>query len=752
MYHLTGTALRFPRLTVALAVVLSALGGWAASRTPFTAGAYAWIGPDHPVVREFEGFIERYGGGYPIIIAWSCLESRDPCKSAFDEDSLRMADEIGTELERSPNVARVSSPANLPLLVPIEQGIHTHVFVQDGRVDAPPELVAQVLEDPTWVGSVISKDGRVGALVVEMPTTDTAAQIALMEEIDALLDAFRRDGFQFFLSGSPTIQVALLRGSAEDGARVGAMTGITIAAVLFALIGSWQSVVAALLGIGMATACGWALLPLLGWSRDPITAGTPSLILVMGSADAVHLLTCYWRLRRDGLAREAALQRAARETHVPCTMTTLTTAAGLLSFLAGDGPAVRHFGAVAAAGVASCLLFTFSFLPAMIVLLPDSPALPIRVSEIGLLVVQRLSSFSLAYPRRLLGAIGAVTLLCAAGLPRLSADVDLVEYWKPGDEVRTNLEFVSDHIRYMEGFEIELSMPDPLTDPGALAEVRTMEVALSRTRGLVDATSVATLTDRIARAIGDTGPGMRGVSDYLTLISLGSPSALDAWVSIDLRRIRVSAEATSSSLSGRKRALSDIERILAGMPAGWSHIVTGPSKLEIEMSSLIERNANQIVLASTVMVALLVVLFLRSIRWGALAMIPNIVPLVILFGLMGIWGIPLDGGSVMVAPIAIGISVDDTIHLLHIYTRERRSGADSVTAIRVATQTVGRAVVTTSCALALGFSTMTASRFQSVSNIGLLSAAAILAALAAELLVLPALLSVASQWRGRFAA
>ena len=175
--------------------------------------------------------------------------------------------------------------------------------------------------------------------------------------------------------------------------------------------------------------------------------------------------------------------------------------------------------------------------------------------------------------------------------------------------------------------------------------------------------------------------------------------------------------------------------------------MTGPTVLHLAIDGAIETTARQSVIASTILVSILVMIFLRSVRWGALAMIPNLVPLVILFGLMGLWGIPIEGGSVVVAPIAIGIAVDDTIHILHHYARARRSGIGSVEAVREATRHCGRAVVTTSCALVLGFLAMTISEFQSVANIGVLSAAAITAAAVSELLVLPALLSLFSRLR-----
>jgi signal transduction histidine kinase len=121
-------------------------------------------------------------------------------------------------------------------------------------------------------------------------------------------------------------------------------------------------------------------------------------------------------------------------------------------------------------------------------------------------------------------------------------------------------------------------------------------------------------------------------------------------------------------------------------------------------------------------------------------MIPNILPVVATLGAMGLWGIPLDVGTIMVGAIVLGIAVDDTIHFITHYRSERNAGAAPRDAIATTMRRAGRAIVTTSCALALGFFALTLSSWQSIASFGLLSGIAILAALAADLFVLPALI------------
>jgi predicted RND superfamily exporter protein len=150
------------------------------------------------------------------------------------------------------------------------------------------------------------------------------------------------------------------------------------------------------------------------------------------------------------------------------------------------------------------------------------------------------------------------------------------------------------------------------------------------------------------------------------------------------------------------------------------------------------------VVAATVIVFALIAVYLRSVPLAFLAILPNAVALVLLFGVMGHVGAPLDYGAMVVAPIAVGIATDDTIHFLTSYSRKRGAGLERLPALRTAISSVGAAVITTSTALALGFLSMMASPFASIANLGLLSALAIVAATLADLLVLPALILRAS--------
>jgi hypothetical protein len=283
-----------------------------------------------------------------------------------------------------------------------------------------------------------------------------------------------------------------------------------------------------------------------------------------------------------------------------------------------------------------------------------------------------------------------------------------------------------------------------------------IEGTLANLAGIRSTRSVATLLLHANRLLQGNSPAAdseAAVGELMTLVSSGDPGALDSWISFDQSRLRISVEVEKLSTAEQRQLLLEIERLLERtLPAQWSFALTGPVVLGTQLQTDFGNSQTAIVSASSLIVFVLIALYLRSLPWALLAMIPNTVALLLLFGAMGHLGIRIDFGSAICAPIAIGIAADDTIHFLTAYARERRSGLDPIDALRAAISGVGEAVITTSAALALGFLSLATSPFASIKSLGVLGAIAILGATLADLLVLPALIAAVATSRTRVPA
>jgi predicted RND superfamily exporter protein len=416
---------------------------------------------------------------------------------------------------------------------------------------------------------------------------------------------------------------------------------------------------------------------------------------------------------------------------------------------------LTQFGLMAAIGISFAFLLTFSLLPACLALKPPK-ARRHQYSAAWQEVLGRLADLGSQRRRLVLALAGILALIGAAGVPKLRVELGLHDLWGPDHPISRALSVVSDNLQRPDRLEIDLELaPDAqLEDPAVIHTIDGIQRALADLDGLEEPRSVVDLLVHAQEKLQPAGPSSSlpnsetALGELLTLISSGDSTALDSWVTLDHRHVRISLEAQKLSLPEKRKLLAEAEAFLgASVPPSWRHSMTGALVLSFRHGSEFGRSQTTIVSASTLLVFLLIGLYLRSLPWAVLAMIPNAVALLLLFGAMGHWGIQMNFGSAVVAPIAIGIAADDTIHFLTAYSRERRSGSPAIHALRAAISSVGEAVIATAIALSLGFLSMMTSPFPSISNIGLLGAIAIIGATLADLLVLPALISSVAEWR-----
>jgi uncharacterized protein len=743
-------------VTVALASAITALAGWSALRTGSAVGTDANLGADHPAVREFNAFLERFGGGYPVVVAYECVDA-SVCHGVFDRPALEMANAVSQRLSRAHYVSRVSSPANARLLVlNSDLGLDARQLVANGAVVEDATLIARALADPLWSRTLVSTDGRVGAMVVELNSTGTTALSNVMSAIREAIRPYEQRGFSFHVAGEAVTTVSAHEAGIEGASRAGALTGAMLFLALLLMIRSLPGVVASLATIGVASAWTIGLLPVLGWRQSELTSGAATLILVIGCADCIHLVTTYLEMLGKSGSAVTALRDAGRSVLGPCFVTTATTVAAFVSFASGEVAAITQFGAMAAVGISIVFALTFSLLPALLVILRPKPR-HLRYSVAWQEVLGRLARFGVRRRRLVLATSFLLAGVGAIGIPRLHVEMSVEALWGRDHPVRRQIDFVSAHLQRADRLEIELALPPEtyIEDPDTLRLLATLESDLISLTPIGQSQSLATVLRHIHRVV---SPGMSTASELpdsdaeigelLFLASSGGPGVLDAWLTLDQRRTRISLEVDELSMEGKARLLDDVEKLLrTRLPESWSWTVTGPVVLTSFFSQAFSRSQTNIVSVSSVLVTVMIGIYLRSLPWALLAVIPNAIALVLMFGTMGHWGILLNFGSAIVAPIAIGIAADDTIHFLTAYARERRSGREPIEALHGAISAVGEAVIATALALALGFLSMLASPMASVADMGLLCAIAILGATLADLLILPALIATVAGWK-----
>lgn len=769
MHRLAQLSLDRPIFVCATILVATAVLATGISRLDTQTGYRAYLGASHPTVVRLDRFIDRFGGGLPMAAVWSCGDTT-ACEDVFDPAALRMAREVSDRLESVPGVLSVETPATTRLLLSDSRGLGAVSALDHADVE---HFRRAALEHPLWRGQLVSEDGRAGAIIVELASSDSTTTRRVLDELEAALEPYGSEqGFRFHIVGQ-TAQFALTDESlADDSQRLLPITLGLVCLVVLLLFRSWRPLLAVLATVGLSSLWTMGGMGLLGWPQNAITQTLPPLILVIAMCDAIHLLSRYERHRATGgavsrAARSRALLRAAAETGPPCLVTTLTTAAGFASFAMSGLESFFRFGIVAAAGITAALLLTFSIVPLVMAWLPGEQLRGTAASErwsaalATLVQGTRRRAWGIVAGSAVLGAVGVY------GVALLRVDVDEYKLYGEQSAVVKAFRFLETHLRLPDSVEIEVLLPEgrSLHEPAVAKRLETLTGELSRVPGLGPTRSLIDAMSWVNQATHDGDRGFRRLGEtvgenaqILTLFALKDPASLASWAGLDFRRLRLSAEAEKLPQSERRVVLASVREVLQrNLGPGWETRLTGSLVVYHDMVAEIHATQLWSFGAAALVIFVVLALFLRSRggsffdagTWALGGMLVTLLPVVITLGVMGHLGIHLDMGTAMVGAIIIGIAVDDVVHILMEYRQRRLRGDAPAPAIEGAVLHTGRAVVTTSLALMAGFFVLLLSSWQSVSSFGFLSGVAITAALIGALVVLPALVYVVTGQAGR---
>jgi predicted RND superfamily exporter protein/signal transduction histidine kinase len=767
VYWLTKATLRSPAFaTVALIVVtIGLLLGLPRLHSEY--GYRPLLGGEHAEIQQLEKFIDTFAGGFPLFIVWQC-ETSTKCQSALDRSSLEMAFAVESQLEYLEGVVSIRSPATSSLLVPNLEGFEVRRLAPRGVVVPDiEELALRAVKDPLWSGNLVSSNGKVGAIIVYVRDSKSETMVPVVAAVREAIAPFEADGFEFSLAGHPIESVVPGILLEESTAALTPLVAMIVALIIFAMTRSWQSVGIAMATMGVALLWTFGILGWTGWPQDSILQVLANLVLIVGICDAIHLLSKNSSiLATNGGSTSAtkeerrfALLEAARQVSLPCLLTTLTTGGAFLSFTSSDLATFGRFGLISAIGVVACLVLTFSLLPLLVNWLPADGEKAEEQTETWAVVLGSVASTAERRAIPILATTLIVFVVCLVGwIGYLRVDTDINRMWGEHSQVSRWIRFVDENLRGLDTLEIEIVLPidSPIEEPETQVVLAGFIDFLEQTEGLGATTSVQDLLKTFNRMLHNDDPDFErpggsaaANGEMLELISFDDPGLLQSWLSIDRSRIRISVEGPSDSASGRGEVLSLVrDYVDQELPKNWEVVFTGPFAMEYVWVSQLQSTQLRSFAIAFLIVFVMSALFLRSASLGLAALVPAVVPVVVVLGIMGLSGLLLDVGRAMVAAIVLGIAVDDSLHLLSHFRACRLRGMTSTEAMRESILHVGRAVVVTSLAVALGSLALVFSAWQTLSSFGFFVSIALIGALAASLFVLPAIIFLIDRGRG----
>ena len=602
------------------------------------------------------------------------------------------------------------------------------------------------------VHRLVSPDSRFAGVNVTVQLPGKA-----LDEVPKTI-AFARELKQSMLEKYPEVEIRLVgmavmnnafpEASKDDVVNLYPLALGFIVLTLFLLLRGLSATIATFIMIIMSilTAMGLA-----GWSGimlSPPVMSAPIMILTMAVADAVHLLVTMRHELAIGMDKNKAIIESMRINFRPIFVTTLTTVLGFLSLNFSDAPPFHDLGNIASIGVAAAFIFTITFLPAIVSILPATG----KKEVAGKQMMTKFGEFVIAKQKPLLYGNAIIIVFLAAMVPLNELNDQFVNYFDETIEFRRDSDYSAKNLTgvYYIDYALGTEESGGISEPEYLSNVAKFSQYLRSQPEVIHVQTISDTFKRLNKNMHGDDPAWQRLPEernlaaqYLLLYEMSLPYGLDLNNQIDVDKSATKISVTLKTLSSNEVIAFDdaaIQWLHENMPS----IKPYNGSPTIMFAHLGKRNINSMLTGTSialVLISAVLIFFLGSLKYGFISLLPNLTPALAAFGLWGMTVAEVGIGLSIVTGMTLGIVVDDTVHFLSKYLRARREkGLNAEDAVRYAFNNVGLALLVTSLVLVAGFMILAQSHFYLNSSMGLLTSVVIMLALIIDLTLLPALL------------
>ena len=667
---------------------------WYGEQLPANNNIETWL-PDQSDVRaEYDHFCRSFGADETILIA-------------FDRpfpDNARLTS-LARRIRRIPGIAECRTRGDFVTLM-------TENEVQP---DNAQERLIHLIAAP---------DGNLETMLVVLDSQARTSRFSLVQSIREQLEYC--DLEQAYVAGPPIVATQLDKlGSRKSGKNLFAITLLICGGLLYLNLGCWKTSLALVVANVFSIEATLTLMGLAGQEMNFILSSLPVLVMVFTTASSVHFIGHY----RHVHGQPAAISKAMKSVMWPSIFAAVTTVIGLMSLTLSNVGPIPDFGRAASIGTAVAFLVGIGVTPAVLTVLRYHPP-AVSTAQMWL---ERCAMSVLCRPVRYLVPALSVTAICALGVLQLESLIDPLEFLPANDRVLQDTRVVQERLTSPTSIEavVDFAGTDT-TFTDRLKYVRSLEESFTTHTNVCHTFSLADffpedLDQRdldVSRLIHSSGSGSSG-----SLIADG----------IRLWRVSVRMHADSPS---DVRTTTDA---LAALVDTNLVTLTGIGPLLEEAQTGIFDGFWKSLGSAFLLITVVMIVALRSFKAGAVAMIPNMTPILLVFGILGWSGFPIDIGIMMTASIALGLAVDGTFHLLFSYQSALRRTHCRYRSIRRALMKTGMPIISSAVISGTGLLALSLSPFRPTMRFGVLMFCLLVTALIGDLIILPAMLALGTR-------
>ena len=761
-----------PLLNLLIPIVVIAVMGLQLTKLEQDTAIETFFDPESELFMLFDEFRGYFGRDEFFMVM---IETDDFYSSEF----LKSFSELHRQLEKIPNVDTVDSLVNARYIESIEDDMNISELLEylPETEEEFTQLKQSINNNPVYLHRLISEDHHYVAIMIKpIPykfiSDDNGNQSTVnllpaeMHDVlksvkQAVTDIQAKTHFSKSLKvgGAAAVGITMNQALEKDFQVFTGASMVLVILFLSIMFRRLSGVVLPMLVINAGLIITMGMMPALGFPIQVTTAILPSFLLAVCVGSSVHILSYFYTNYDNGEDKISAMSGAIRHTGVPMLFTSLTTAVGLLSFGFSDLVPVAGLGLFGAIGAIVAFFATIIMLPSLVALFPmkvkTTTVKQENIIDAGIHQFLRLMvSIVMKSP---LGIVIGSLVIMGLGIwatTQLPFSNDTLEWFDPEVEVYQAIKESEKVLAGSAPVEIMIDTGETggAVNPELLKKIDTWLNQLHRSKfhgvEVGSITSVIDLIKETNRGLNANNSNKYTIPDQqeliaqeLLMVEMDQADELTKYLDSDRRYIRITLIIPWIDSILFPAYIESIEQSFIEN-VGKEHKIT-ITGLTIILGQFFANMIDEMkisYLAAGLLISVMMIILLGDLKIGLVSMIPNLLPIISLMGVMYIFDFKLDMFSMLIGSIAIGLSVDDTIHFMHGFRKNLQEHQQVEKAIESTIMVTGKALLTTSLVLCCGFLTYTLSSLNNLFNFGVLAALCTMIALLADLLLAPALM------------
>lgn len=736
----------------------------------------SYFNPSDPTYKNYTNYQYDFGSDEITYIVYKA-----PTKEhgPFDLGIMNKINQLTEELENEvPFVKEVTSLTNVEIMEAEDDFLN----IQEMAIDFPEDqaellqLKQLFLSKPIYVNGLISPDASHAAIIIEMSRTSSDPIEELRADPDAgdalgnlypqasyntIISILSRPEYQdieFFLTGDVPMNTAYNVIITEESILLTGLSLLLIAVISVCFFRrSWIGFLAplAIVLLGLITTIGF--MGLAGYDMGIMFLVVPTMVTAIGVAQTVHLIAEHKHNRDLGHDQKTVIRNTLEHVGLPCLLAAVTTSIGFLGMSSSDLKAIADLSVYLGVGVFLTFLISMAVMILVMAFQSQTPSAKQNTStqtddEAGRFnaLLQGIVSINRHHPIGVLVASAVILIVSLMGVSQLKIGFNFLTEFKPHTTLRSDSTYIESVMGGISGmvYIFDSGSSDGIKKHDFLQKVERLQTIADQHPLIEKSYSIVDILKDINQTFHNDDPAFYKlpesdnlIAQYLLMYEISGGSELEDYITGDYSRTVLELRVHSSESYNVKAMVNEFQQAIDNELNATDKInKTGIGALWVQMGEYIASSQITGYSITFSIIALILCLVFGSIKVGVIAMIPNLLPILVVLGVMGWADLHLDYMRLLLATVAIGIAVDDTVHMMSRFRREFLRLGNYQAAMQASLLGVGRAIIITSVILTLSFSIFLVSDMAVLASFGVLLSITIFAALLADLFLMPVLL------------